>query len=88
MLALSSDNQWGFLQAGALSEKNNVLHDRREHYARSALNKHRDDLDRAKQLAEQRYREFVRRELNFNEINDIHALIAELNKWRGESKSA
>ncbi|VUD58851.1 hypothetical protein TDB9533_02527 [Thalassocella blandensis] len=91
MLALSSESTWGIQHNNVLQNRNSFLHDslhdRREHYARSALNKHRDDLDLAKQMAELRYREFVRRELNFNEIQDIHALIAELNKWRSHAKN-
>ena len=75
MLAVSYENNWNV-------QRSEILHDRREHYARSALNNNRDDLDRARQVAEQRYREYVRRELFGNEIKDIHALVAELNQWK------
>lgn len=58
------------------------LTERREYSARYGLNIATNDLDTAQQLAENKYRSLVRRELSSVEINEINELIHEVHSWK------
>lgn len=62
------------------------LLDRKEFCARLALKDSEDNIDVARQIAESQFRKFVRRDLCYREIGEIHTLIEELCNWRTPEK--
>lgn len=53
----------------------------KEYSARYGLKQSVDNIDAAQQLAEEKYRALVGRDIWTSEINDIHQLIDELRIW-------
>lgn len=53
----------------------------KEYSARYGLKQAIDNLEAAQQIAEEKYRALVGRDIWTSEINDIHELIDELRTW-------
>jgi len=53
----------------------------KEYSARYGLKQAIDNIDSAQQIAEEKYRALVGRDIWMSEINDIHELIDELRTW-------
>jgi hypothetical protein len=58
----------------------------KEYSARYGLKQAIDDIESAQQIAEEKYRALVGRDIWMSEINDIHQLIDELHTWTDPEK--
>lgn len=53
----------------------------KEYSARYGLKQALNDMDVAQQIAEEKYRKLVKREILWSEMNDINRLILEMRLW-------
>ena len=60
----------------------------KEYSARYGLKQAIGNIDSAQQIAEEKYRALVGRDIWMSEINDIHELIDELRTWTVPEKPA
>lgn len=55
----------------------------KEYSARYGLKQALNDMDAAQQIAEEKYRQLVNREILWSEMHDINRLILEMRLWIG-----